>query len=217
MAVEKAFCLWSGGKDSSFALYKAQRNGVLVSRLITLLDENGSGSRSHGLTRHNLQAQAKSLGLEIRFAPTSRGTLARVFDELVGDAVSHGCEFGIFGDIYVWEHRAWIEERAAQLGFTPLFPLWGANALKLCEELLELKFKALIVAVKKGSLGSDWLGKTLDRKTMDELLETDIDPCGENGEYHTFVYDGPIFDNCISFTCGNIWDNRWYHFLEIMT
>jgi uncharacterized protein (TIGR00290 family) len=217
MVHEKAFCLWSGGKDSCLALHRAFRQGIGIRRLITILREDGFGSRSHGLSRKNLHKQAKSLGMEMRFAPAKRGGYCEVFDKLIDDAMRCGYKTGVFGDIYVEEHRAWIEERALRLGFTPLFPLWGADTLQLCHELLEAGSMALIVAARKGVLEPEWLGKTLDNDVIDGLLKMGIDPCGENGEYHTFVYGGPVFDTEMAISRGKIWESGNYFFLEITT
>ncbi|MDI6874001.1 Dph6-related ATP pyrophosphatase [Candidatus Solincola sp.] len=189
----KAFVSWSGGKDSCLALYRGLAAGYRINALFCMLHEGGKYSRSHGLPRELFAAQARAMGLPISFACSTWEGYEEAFKEGVEELRRKGVRAGIFGDIDLAEHREWVERISDELGILPLLPLWGENRRKLVEEFIDLGFRALVVSVRKDCLLGDWLGRTLDREILEEMERAGIDPAGENGEFHTFVYAGPLF------------------------
>lgn len=216
MEKRKAFCSWSGGKDCCLALHKALRLGYRVEVLLSLLGENGRVSASHGLPLSLLMAQSQSLGLELMAVARKTDGLKHPLHQGARAAVERGCTHGVFGDIYVEAHRGWIEEAAKSCGFEPFFPLWKRPTAELAREFLQAGFRAIVVSVKKDVLPGDLLGRTLDEELLKELEARGLDPAGENGEYHTFVYDGPLFKSAVEFRTSGIQEDRGYQVLQLI-
>lgn len=187
------FCSWSGGKDSCLALYRACQAGAKPARLLTMLAEDGIRSRSHGLMREVLQVQASRLGIPL-LAPTAAwSAYEAVFTDALHQLKKEGVQAGVFGDIDFSPHREWDERVCAATGMTLCLPLWECSKLELLDQFLAVGFKAMIVTVKEEKLGREFLGRIIDREIIGEFQHKVIDPCGENGEYHTVVVDGPLF------------------------
>jgi uncharacterized protein (TIGR00290 family) len=198
----KAFVSWSGGKESALACYRAMQDPeVEVSYLLNMLSEDGRRSRSHGISSDLLKAQAEAIGIPI----LQRKTTWKTYEEEFKAAVSNmDVAAGIFGDIDVAEHRDWVERVCKEIGIKPILPLWKGKREELMEEFIEVGFKAIVVATNPKALDEKWLGKEINRGFVDELKALgNVDLCGENGEYHTFVYDGPIFKKPIKFEVKN--------------
>lgn len=193
-----ALVSWSGGKDSCLALWRARQSGLTVRRLITALDEAGASSRSHGVPPELLQAQADALGTGIRFYETSWKNYEEKFVATLRTALDDGITDAVFGDIDLLPHREWEEKVCAQAGIAPHLPLWGEPRRKLVDEFLSLGFKAVVVCVNGSYLGEDFCGREFDAAFLADL-PADVDACGENGEFHTFVYDGPAFSRPVAF------------------
>ncbi|MEW6607308.1 MAG: diphthine--ammonia ligase [bacterium] len=213
MAKTKAFCCWSGGKDSLLACVRASKE-VKVTYLLNMADENGISSRSHGLGSNVLKLQAEIIGIPLVQKKTSRQTYEQRFKEAIAEIKNLGVSQGVFGDIDVVEHRDWIERVCREKEITPIFPLWEADREEMLAEFMQAGFRAVVVSNK---IGQEWLGREIDEQFVNELKALgNIDLCGENGEYHSFVYDGPIFKKPVVFTPGKTTfkDNRW--FLEII-
>lgn len=202
----KVFGCWSGGKDGCLALHRAKAAGYMPAMLLTLVDEHAMASRSHGLSVEVLRAQAQCIGLELVIGPVPRGDAAGAFEKMAATAVGEGCRLGIFGDIFVEEHREWIKKMAEKSGFRPLFPLWGGNTSQLAREFIAAGFRAVVVSVSKGLPCEVFLGADLDESLIAALERRGVDPCGENGEYHTLVYDGPLFAEPLRFSVGRVVD-----------
>lgn len=198
------FCCWSGGKDSCLALYRARAQGYIPVALFSFVGEDGLASRSHGLPLEVLHAQSCCLGLGLEVVPLSRDGAAGALETMAERAAKKGCRLGVFGDIFVKEHREWIEEVADRSGFRPLFPLWGGSTSWLVREFLAAGFRALVVSVKKGLPQEGFLGAELDESLISALENMGVDPCGENGEYHTLVYDGPLFLEPLRLSVGRV-------------
>ncbi|MEJ5186281.1 MAG: diphthine--ammonia ligase [Candidatus Geothermincolales bacterium] len=211
----RSFCSWSGGKDCCMALYEAIRGGYRVELLISLLGENGTTSASHGLPYSLLRAQSAALGLEQLSFPKDYSSSEHPLYVAARDAVARGCYHGIFGDIFVESHREWIEKAAEACGFEPVFPLWRRPTGELARAFIRAGFRAMVVAVRKDVLGGEVLGRILDEDLVQEMEEKGIDPCGENGEYHTFVFDGPIFKNSVPFRVSGIREEGERLFLQL--
>jgi uncharacterized protein (TIGR00290 family) len=190
-------CSWSGGKDSCLALYRAISGGGRLACLVTMFTEDGERSRSHGLPRKALEAQAASLGVPLLSAAASWDNYEAAFIELLGRAKSTGAEAAVFGDIDIPRHREWEENVCRAAGLTAELPLWQADRMALLAEFWAARFEARIVVAREGIVGREFLGRVLDRATAVELAAAGVDACGENGEFHTVVTAGPLFREAI--------------------
>jgi diphthine-ammonia ligase len=205
----KVFSSWSGGKESALATYKAISQGHEVLYLLNFISEDGERSRSHGTKASVLALQAEAIGIPIIQVKTSWENYEENFKKAVRELRNKGIEGGVFGDIDVEEHREWVERVCSEVGIKAFLPLWGIRAEELIEELLKSKFKAIIVATR---LEENFLGKVLDKALVRQLSKLGSHPCGENGEYHTFVTDGPIFRKALKVTSSESKkiDNIWF-------
>ncbi len=198
------FCSWSGGKDSCLALHRACRAGAAPRRLLTMLAEDGARSRSHGLARTVIEAQAARLGIPLLTRSAAWADYEPVFVRALQDLGREGLRAGVFGDIDFVPHLEWDTRICAATGMRLCLPLWQGGRTELLNEFLAAGFKAVIVAVKENALGRDYLGRTLDPELVADFLRRGIDPCGESGEYHTVVVDGPLFSAPLALEPGRI-------------
>jgi diphthine-ammonia ligase len=204
----KVFSSWSGGKESALATYKAISQGHEVLYLLNFVSEDGQRSRSHGIKASVLALQAEAIGIPLIQVKTSWENYEENFKKVARELKNKGIEGGVFGDIEVEEHREWVERVCSEVGIKAFLPLWGIKAEELIEELLKLKFKAIVVATR---LDEHFLGKVLDKALVRQISKLGSHPCGENGEYHTFVTEGPIFKKALKVTRGerkkrdNVW------------
>lgn len=197
---------WSGGKDSCLAFWRARQAGADIRLLVTALDEDGARSRSHGVPPALIRAQADALGLPLRFYETTWATYEDKFVQLLRAAHAEGIRGAIFGDIDLEPHREWEEKVCAQAGLAPRLPLWGEPRRRLVDEFLAAGFKAVVVCVNGNYLGPEWCGREFDAAFLAEL-PAGVDACGENGEFHTFVYDGPAFRQPVPMARGPV--RKW--------
>jgi diphthine-ammonia ligase len=209
------FCSWSGGKDSSLALYKAIESGNIPCFLLTMMIETGDRSRSHGIPKSVLERQSKCLNIPIRFCSTSWPLYTENFLKELAFFKSSSIELGVFGDIDIESHRKWVQSNCYKEGITALLPLWNADRSDLLNNLIKTGFQAEIIAVKEGVLSPDYLGRTLDAAMIEEFRTLDIDICGEAGEYHTIVTDGPIFKYPLHITHGQKVLRDGYYFSDV--
>jgi len=213
----KTFVSWSGGKEASLSFYRAiQNRDIEVSCLLNMMAEDGERSRTHGICSGWLRLQADAMGIPIIQRKTSWQTYEKEFKAAVSSFRTEDIRTGIFGDIDVQEHRDWVERVCHETGIRPILPLWKEERESLLKEFIRAGFKAVVVATRAEFLDREWLGRSIDESFIEELKAMDhIDLCGENGEYHTFVYDGPIFRRSVEFTSGEkvLRDKHW--FLEI--
>jgi uncharacterized protein (TIGR00290 family) len=207
-----SYCSWSGGKDSALALHHAWGRGAQPGLLVTMLTEGGERSRSHGLRRELLEAQAAALGVPIAFAATSWDGYEEALRTELGAAARRGLRTGIFGDIDIEAHREWVESVAASVGTEAWLPLWQRSREALMRELLDLGFRAVIVAVRDEVLPPSLLGEEIDPAMLDRFASAGVDLAGENGEFHTFVVDGPIFSRPVEVDAGerSLRDGVWF-------
>ncbi|MGI9953087.1 diphthine--ammonia ligase [Moorellaceae bacterium AZ2] len=187
------FCSWSGGKDSCLALYYAIREGGKPRALFTTLAEGGDKTRAHGLSLDLLHSQSAAMGIPLVTRATSWEDYTTVFISAIRQLKEEGIKAGVFGDIDLEVHREWVEKTCSSAGIFPFLPLWKKPRRELLRELLELGFKATIIAVKDGVLDKSFLGRTLDVELIGTIEKSGVDPMGEQGEFHTVVTDGPIF------------------------
>ncbi|HZV66112.1 MAG TPA: diphthine--ammonia ligase [Telluria sp.] len=193
-----ALVSWSGGKDSCLALWRARSAGAEIALLITAMDEDGARSRSHGVPPALLRAQAASIGAPLEFYDTSWKSYEEKFIGMLRAAKGRGIGQAIFGDIDLLPHREWEEKVCAAAGIEAVLPLWLEPRRKLVDEFLAAGFKAVVVCVNGAYLGAEFCGREFDAAFLADLPDG-VDACGENGEFHTFVYDGPAFSRPVAF------------------
>jgi len=211
----KFIASFSGGKDSVLALYKAMKVGEGIG-LIVMMEEEGKRSRSHGMPPELIQAQAKSIGLPVFTAAASWSNYEKVFTTLLVNAKKQGAEVLVTGDLDIPEHGCWHDKVTKNVGLKLGMPLWEMNHLEAVTEFINLRFITIVVTVNL-SLGmcEDDLGRILTHDYVKELLARGIDPCGEGGEFHTTVIDGPIFKHPISIRKCKIIKDGDYAFLPL--
>ncbi len=198
----KVVAAWSGGKDSCFAYYKALKAGSEVMSLVTFMQSEAISS-FHGIASDLLDAQAKAIGIPIKKVVTTPQTYEAQFKSALLKFKEEGVNGIVTGDIYeVAQHEEhWLERVCGEIGYTPIRPLWQGNTKKIFEEFIKAGFKATVVRTKLSLLGKEWLGRQLDEEFLVDILKVkNVDPCGEGGEYHTVVTDGPIFKEAIKLT-----------------
>lgn len=203
----KSYFNWSGGKDSALALYKTKQAGVHVDLLLTSVNSVYNRVSMHGVRRELLVEQAQSLAIKLAFLDLPEMPDMTVYESLLCEKVSilknQGFTNSIFGDIFLEDLKLYRENQLAPFGIDCQFPLWKCNTSTLLQEFLDLGFKAIIVCVNEEYLDKSFCGRVLDQKFIEDL-PPNVDPCGENGEFHTFVFDGPIYNNKIDFTIGEL-------------
>lgn len=194
--------MWSGGKDSALALDRARQAGMDVSRLITFYDAATERVRFHATRVGMLEAQAAAIGIELQALPTSWEEMeSRLRAELesMRDAGFAGV---IFGDIHLADVRAWYEDRVTAAGLRHVEPLWGVAPGLLLAEYVGSGGRAVVTCVEVDKLDDSWLGRVIDERFAAEIAAVDVDPCGENGEYHSFAFAGPVFGRPVRWSPG---------------
>lgn len=214
---QKAFVSWSGGKDSALAFYNAMKNGgIEAAYLLNMLSENGTHSRSHRLSVAVLKAQAEAMRIPLAQRQATWQGYEEEFKKALAVFKEEGVQTGVFGDIDVQEHRDWVERVCGESSLKAILPLWQRSRESLMKEFIALGFKAVIVAVKLECMGAEWLGRQLDRQFVEDMkCLPEADLCGENGEYHTFVYAGPVFRKPVDFVLGRKISEDKHCFLEL--
>lgn len=195
----KALCSFSGGKDSCLALWRALQQGIDVRTLLVMFEESGERSRSHALPLPLIERQAQALGLELVVRNASWKTYEAVFTEVLKQLRASGHEQAVFGDIDLQAHRDWEEKVCAAAGVTAVLPLWHNDRRKLADEVLAAGFRAVVVCTDSRYLGDEFCGRQYDAQFIADL-PAGVDACGENGEFHTFVYDGPCFERPVAYS-----------------
>jgi uncharacterized protein (TIGR00290 family) len=194
----KIVAAWSGGKDSCFACYKAIQEGHEVSNLLIMMSDP-SISNFHMIRSDMLDAQSQAIGIPIAKWTTTPDTYEQEFKKALLQMKARGVEGIVTGDVFdVALHEAgWLDRICKEVSLTPLRPLWHRDTQQILEEFINAGFKATVVRITN-LLSIDWLGREINKKFLDDLLKLGtVDPCGENGEFHTFVTDGPLFKNRI--------------------
>jgi diphthine-ammonia ligase len=191
----KVVASWSGGKDSCFACYKAIQAGYDVSHLLIMMSDP-TKSNFHMIRSDMLDAQSQAIGIPIVKWTTTPDTYEEDFKKALLQMKANGVEGIVTGDVYdVALHEAgWLDRICKEVDLTPVKPLWHRDTQQILSEFINDGFKATVVRVKTDVLGMDWLGREINKEFFDDLLKLGtVDPCGERGEFHTFVTDGPIF------------------------
>ena len=208
---------WSGGKDSCFALMQAIQLGYTPIVLLNVLNEEGKISRSHGIPSSILQKQAEAAGLPIHLISSSWQDYEKHFTNALTELKEqYQLTHAVFGDIDLQAHRDWEEKVCANAGLTAVLPLWKQDRKALVMQMLEAGIEAMIVSCNE-KMGEKFIGKIITAALIDELEISGIDPCGENGEYHTLVQDCPLFSSAIKVmvTEKMLHDNYWFAKLKL--
>lgn len=195
MLIKKSvIATWSGGKDSCFAAYKAVQQGYTLTALANTISHDYQRVRFHGLPAAIIQAQAEAIGVRLYQVAT---TPERYEDEFVANlnqALTPEIIGIVFGDIFLEDCLAWAKKVSARLGVETVEPHWGVPSRQLLQEFINSGFQAVIVSTQASILGKEWVGRVIDQSFYDDITQLDgVDPCGENGEYHSLVIDGPFF------------------------
>lgn len=198
MQTKTFLCSWSGGKDSCYAFHKAVSNEFKPSVLLTVLNEFGDRSRSHGIPKEILKAQADALDLPIHFFESTWSDYERLYIEnLTSLTQSYDLQHSVFGDIDIDSHREWEEKVSKAANLSPMLPLWQQSRKELVLEMIDYGIEAIITSCNQ-TLGPDFLGRQINRELVEEFETLGVDACGENGEYHTLVINAPLFRNALN-------------------
>lgn len=213
---DKVLFAWSGGKDSAMALYELKKmRGYEISALLTTITEDCGRISMHGVRRDLLERQAESLGLRSEKVYISKRSSNEEYESKMEAALARCQENGIscvaFGDIHLEDLRKYRESNLARANMKAVFPIWKRDPAELANTFIGLGFKAIITCVDSKALGRTFVGRIFDKEFLSELPHG-VDPCGENGEFHSFVYDGPIFSEPILYNKGEVIlrDGRYY-------
>ena len=206
--MKKAIFNWSGGKYSSICLHKVLEEGEFeIVTLLTTVSEKYQRISQHGVRVELLDKQAENLGLNLHKAMVPEWPTMESYNELMSKTLKgfkqEEIEVSIFGDIFLEDLRKYREEKLAEVGFVGEFPLWKIPTDQLAQEFIDRGFKAVIVCVDEKHLDQSFAGREFNQAFLDDLPDG-VDPCGENGEFHSFVYDGPIYSEPIAFEKGEV-------------
>lgn len=215
MTKEKFVMSFSGGKDSILALHRMIKKGYEPVALATTIKKNEDKSWTHGLNNNLLKKVSESLNIPILLAECNVEEYELIFEEVLSKAKDMGASICAFGDIDIELHRQWDQDRCDHTGLKAEFPLWQEDRESLVYEFIDSGFTTIIKNVNLNNMGEEFLGKKLTREVIEDIKLTGSDACGENGEYHTFVVDGPLFKNKIDFKNKGIRIIDGYGFLDV--
>jgi uncharacterized protein (TIGR00290 family) len=223
---ERAWVSWSSGKDSTFALAAARADPELeVVGLLTTLNRSADRVTMHAVRRELLEAQAVAVGLPLHQvglpSPCTNEEYERLMTDAVASARSAGVTRMVFGDLFLGDVRAYREGALADSGIEPLFPLWGRPTGELAREMVDQGLRATITCVDPRQLDASFAGRTFDHDLLADLadladLAASVDPCGENGEFHTVVHDGPGFAEPLAVHPGEVVERDGFVFADVL-
>jgi len=217
---KEIFLSWSGGKDSSLALYEIWKaSSHRVAGLLTTITEDYDRISMHGVRRVLLEQQADALGLPLRKILIPKDSTNAIYESRMRALLEEGLREGIdtvaFGDIFLEDLKLYREKNLAQLGMKGLFPIWKRDTAELARTFIDLGFKAVLVCVDTAKLDASFAGRSYDHALLRDLPPT-VDPCGENGEFHSFAFDGPIFKRPITHTVGEVVQRDRFCFCDLV-
>jgi uncharacterized protein (TIGR00290 family) len=216
---EHVLVAWSSGKDSAFALHVLRAQGVDVVGLLTTINEAFERVAMHAVRLELLRAQAEAVGLplvEVRIpSPCPNEAYEAAMSAAMADARARGITAVAFGDLFLEDVRRYREERLAGTGLRPLFPLWGRPTRALAEEMIALGQKAVLTCVDPRTLPGAFVGRAFDGALLAEL-PAGVDPCGENGDFHSFAWDGPAFRRPVPVRVGEIVEREGFVFADLL-
>ncbi len=205
---QKAYFNWSGGKDSALALYHGLKDDKFsIEKLITTTNEHFNRVAMHGVRNELLYEQAKKIGLPLTEIKLPEMPSMEVYDQKMKEVITQlkeeGFTHSIFGDIFLEDLKAYRDNKLAEVGLTGHYPIWKRDTIELVHEFIGLGFKTMLVCINASKLPKEFTGRIIDKDFLKDLPK-DVDPCGENGEFHTFVFDGPIFEAPIEIEKGEV-------------
>jgi len=214
---EKVILSWSGGKDSALALYELEKTeSYEIAALLTTVTQEYDRISMHGVQRILLERQAESLGFPLEKVFISKDSSNEDYEskmrEVLAKYLTAGVCSAVFGDIFLEDLRRHREDNLSKMGMKGIFPIWKRDTRELAHTFIDLGFSAVITCVDSSVLDKTFIGRAFDESFLSQLPST-VDPCGENGEFHSFVYDGPIFREPILHTKGEVVlrENRFYY------
>jgi uncharacterized protein (TIGR00290 family) len=214
---EKAVVAWSGGKDSALALYETLNTGRYeVQELLTTVNRDYDRISIHGVRRVLLEQQANALGIPLEITFISKGASDQEYERELLKTLKRQRDSGVssvvFGDIFLEDVKKYREQILAKAEMNGVFPLWKRDTHMLARRFIKLGFKAVITSVDSKVLAKDFAGREYDERFLADL-PGNVDPCGENGEFHSFVYNGPMFHEKVAFRKGEaaLRENRFYY------
>ncbi|MEX2380518.1 MAG: diphthine--ammonia ligase [Vicingaceae bacterium] len=228
--MKKTFLNWSSGKDCAMALHFMQQSGKYdVQKLFTTVGKAEKRVGMHGLREEVLKRQAAAIGLPLEIAYLPKDDSHEAYNQLMRERMTQfrkeGFEYAAYGDILLEDLRVYREKQLSEVGMQAIFPLWQKNTEKLLVDFIEKGFKAIVVAASDKYFDKSVLGKKLNRDFMKNLPQK-VDPCGENGEFHTFCYDGPMFKHPVDFKLSEkvvksypnpqVGKDLQFHFIDII-
>jgi uncharacterized protein (TIGR00290 family) len=218
MPKPKLLLSWSSGKDSAWALHVLRARGEYeVAGLFTTFNAEFDRVAMHGVRRELAEAQARSAGLPLSWIalphPCSNAQYEQIMAGFLQSARGDGIAHMAFGDLFLADIRAYREKQLAGSGITPLFPLWGADTAALSREMIAAGLRAVLTTVDPKHLPREFAGQTFDESLL-ERLPARIDPCGENGEFHTFCYAGPMFGQPVALRSGTVVERDGFVFAD---
>lgn len=210
---------WSSGKDSAWALHLLRRQGVHVAGLLTTLNSNHDRVAMHAVRRDLLHAQARAAGLPLLEIELPWPCDNEIYERRMAGAVAKAKELGVthmaFGDLFLEDVRQYREEKLAPTGLRPLFPLWGRNTRELAEEMIRGGLRATLTCVDPAHLDAGFAGRCYDAALLADL-PPGVDPCGERGEFHTFVHAGPMFASPLAVRAGDVVERDGFVFADVV-
>jgi uncharacterized protein (TIGR00290 family) len=218
--MKKALVAWSSGKDSAWTLHRLlQTTEVEVVGLLTTFNAAFDRVAMHAVRHSLVDAQAEAAGLPLRAVPLpwpcSNADYERIMGEVVRSAAAEGIEAIAFGDLFLADIRAYRERQLTGTGIEPLFPLWEIPTDRLAREMIAGGLKARLTCIDPTKLPREFAGREFDLKLLEDLPEG-VDPCGENGEFHSFVYDGPMFRAPIAIESGEVVERDGFIFADLL-
>jgi uncharacterized protein (TIGR00290 family) len=213
---KKVLVTWGGGKDSALALYELRKSKEYeIMAILTTITQDYERISMHGVRQVLLEKQTESLKIPLEKVLISKGASNEEYENKMKSLLTKYQKKGInqvvFGDIFLEDVRKYREENLAKIEMTGLYPLWGRDTNELAKKFIDLNFRSIITCVDTELLDGKFVGREFDREFLSKLPKK-VDPCGENGEFHSFVYDGPIFEYPIKFEIGKkvLRENRFY-------
>ena len=209
--------LWSGGKDSCLALWRARQTGIRVAGLVNFYDETSARVRFHAVRAGLIAEQARALGLELFQYPTGPESFAAAFASALHGLKERGYAGVIAGDIHLEDVRRWNEDQASNAGLQLVEPLWHCDARALLEEFVAAGFRALLTCTGHRWRDVLWPGREIDQDFVADVSDVaGLDACGERGEYHSFVFDGPLFSRSVACVPGQLRSSNGFEQIDLV-
>jgi len=216
-------CSWSGGKDGCFAFWKMACAGYEIKYLLNTYRKESGRVAFHGVRASLIEEQARSIGVELLQKEVAGNDYEKHFLEALFELKSLGVDGIVFGDIDIEQNRQWCESVCKKAGVRSYFPLWNLDQARILKDFIAEGFKAVVVALNSKFLNEEWLGKIIGLEFLNQIeainvyrSATKITPCGEMGEYHTFVFDGPLFRFPIRYRLGEKVFKEGYWLIDLL-